>query len=52
LQKLKDNVNKFQDEGVQEKFKGFLRPLETALNALQGNTALQDKQKELHNLIS
>ena len=52
LQKLRNNVDKFQDKAKGLEFKELLKPLEEALIALQGNTALQDKQKELHNLMS
>lgn len=51
LAKLYQNVNKFGD-GKQTEFKSYLDLLSGALQTLAGNTALQDKQKELQGFIS
>ena len=51
LAKLYQNASKFGD-GKQTEFRNYLDSLSGALQILAGNTALQDKQKELQGFIS
>ena len=51
LQKLKQNVDNFKDAGKQQEFQTWLAPLERGLEKLAENTTLQQKRKELSELL-